>query len=84
MTPEQVKALIEAGISGAEVAVEGGGDRFDVRVVAPAFEGLTLVRKQLLVNACLKDCFADGSIHAINMKTFTPAEWEKAQRLGTF
>lgn len=83
MTPEQVKALLEVGIEGAEAIVEGGGDRFDLRVVASAFAGLSLVRKQQLVYGCINKCIADGSIHAVTMQTFTPEEWEKARRMGT-
>ena len=83
MTPEEVKALLEAGIDGAEAQVQGGGDRFDLCVVAAAFAGLSLVRKQQLVYACINDRIADGSIHAVTMQTYTPEEWEKARRLGT-
>lgn len=83
MTPEQVKELIEAGIDQADVAVEGGGDRFAVRVVADAFAELMPVRRQQLVYGCLKDCLADGRIHALDpIKTYTPDEWQKANRLG--
>jgi acid stress-induced BolA-like protein IbaG/YrbA len=84
MTAEEVKALLEAGIEGAVAMVEGGGDRFVLRVVASAFEGLSPVKKQQLVYGCVNDRIADGSIHAIEMQTFTPAEWDKAQRMGTF
>ena len=31
MNPEEVKALVEAGFDDADVAVEGGGDRFQIR-----------------------------------------------------
>jgi len=83
MTPEQVKTLLEQGIPDADVAVEGGGGKFEVRVVSPAFAGLTPVRKQQLVYSFLNEQIADGSIHAVTMKTLTPEEWEKARRMGT-
>ncbi len=83
MTPEQIKALLEQGIPGAEVQVEGGGGKFEVRVVATAFAGLTPVRKQQLVYSFLNQQIADGSIHAVTMQTLTPEEWEKARRMGT-
>lgn len=82
MNPEDVKALVEQGIEGARVAVEGAGDKFDIRVVSAAFEGQTPVRKQQLVYGCINDKIADGSIHAVNIQTLTPAEDEKARRLG--
>jgi acid stress-induced BolA-like protein IbaG/YrbA len=40
------------------------------------FEGLRPVKKQQLVYAALSDRIADGSIHAVNIRTFTPAEWQ--------
>lgn len=82
MNPEDVKALVEAGIDDAEVAVEGAGDKFDIRVVSPAFEGLMPVKKQKLVYSCINDKIADGSIHAVNIQTWTPEEWDKARRMG--
>ena len=84
MTPEQIKALLEQGIPGAEVHVDGNGGKFELRVIAAAFDGLTPVRKQQLVYSFLNEQIADGSIHAVTMQTFTPEQWEQARRVGTF
>ena len=46
MKSEDVKALVEAGFEDADVAVEGEGDRFLIRVISDAFEGLMPVKKQ--------------------------------------
>ncbi|KAF0805029.1 toluene-tolerance protein [Alcanivorax sp. S71-1-4] len=82
MNPEQVQALLEAGIDGAQVSVQGGGNRFDIAVVAEAFDGLSRVRRQQLVYGCINASIADGTIHAVTIQTYTPAEWDKAQRMG--
>lgn len=83
MNSEQVKALVEAGIVDADVAVQGSGDRYGVRVVSEAFAGLMPVKRQQLVYGCLKECLADGRIHAIDpIQTYTPDEWQRANRLG--
>ncbi|AFT71835.1 MULTISPECIES: BolA family protein [Alcanivoracaceae] len=82
MNPEDVKALVEAGFDDAEVAVDGGGDRFLIRVVSDAFEGLMPVKKQQLVYGCINQAIADGTIHAVSIQTYTRAEWEKAQKMG--
>lgn len=82
MTADEVKALVEQGIADAEVRVEGDGDRFRILVVAAAFDGLTRVRKQQLVNGCIADRIAAGDIHAVEIQAFTPEEWEKARRMG--
>ena len=82
MNSEQVQALLEAGIDGAQVRVQGGDGRFDIGVVAPVFEGLNRVRRQQLVYGSINAHIADGSIHAVNIVTYTPEEWDKAQRMG--
>lgn len=82
MNPEDVKALVESGFEGADVAVQGEGDRFLIRVVSDAFEGLMPVRRQQLVYACIDSHIKDNSIHAVSLKTFTRAEWDKAQKMG--
>lgn len=82
MTPEEIKALVEQGIEGAEAAVAGEGDKFQIRVVSDAFAGLNRVRKQQLVYGCINHLIQDGSIHAVSLQTFTREEWDKAQRSG--
>ena len=69
--PDDVKALVETGFDDADVAVEGEGDRFLIRVVSDAFEGLMPVKRQQLIYACINDRIKDNSIHAVSLKTFT-------------
>ena len=59
MTPEDVKALVEAGIAGADVAVQGSGNKFGIRVVSTNL---------------------DKNIYPL--QTYTPDEWQRANRLG--
>lgn len=79
MNPEEVTALVEAGFENAEVAVEGGGDRFQIRVISPVFEGQMPVKRQQQVYATINAQIQSNTIHAVQILTFTPAEWEKAQ-----
>lgn len=81
MQPEDVKAMIEAGMPGAEVTVSGDGSHFDVTVVSPEFEGKTMVKKQQMVNTILYEKITSGEIHAINIKAYTPDEWKTASQL---
>ena len=80
MDSEQVKSLIEAGIEGCEVIVEGSGSKYQLTVASDAFAGLGPVKKQQLVYACLNEHIKDGSIHAVTMKLHTLEEWTKAKR----
>ncbi len=82
MNPEEVQALVEAGFDNADVAVEGGGDRFQIRVVSEAFTGLMPVKRQQLVYATIDEQIKSNTIHAVQILAFTPAEWEKAQNQG--
>jgi acid stress-induced BolA-like protein IbaG/YrbA len=80
MHPDDVKQLLESRLpAGAQVMVQGDGRYFDVVVVSDAFDGLTRVRKQQLVLGALQAEIADGRLHAVNVKTLTPAEWQAAQ-----
>lgn len=77
MQPEQVKQLLESHFSDCDIEVSGDGSHFDITVIGDVFEGLNAVKKQQLVYAALNPQIADGSIHAVNMKTFTRVEWQQ-------
>ncbi len=51
-------------------------------MISDAFEGLLPVKRQQLIYACIDDHLKDNSIHAVSLKTFTRAEWDKAQKMG--
>ncbi len=80
MQAEQIEQLIKQGVPGAEVVFSGEGCSSQVVVVSPAFEGKSLLQQQRMVNASLGTHFADGSLHALSIKTYTPAQWEAAKQ----
>ncbi len=47
----------------------GGGDHFQVTVVSPSFDGLTLVEQHRLVYDALAEQLADGTIHELRITT---------------
>lgn len=79
MQPEAIKTLLQTGIADSQVEVRVEGSHVNLVVVSPAFEGLNPVKKQQLVYAVLSEQIASGTIHAVNMKTYTPAQWEQLQ-----
>lgn len=81
MQPETIKQLIEQGLPGSEVRVNGDGSHFDATVICDDFEGKTLVNKQRMVYGTLGDRITSGEIHALSIKTYTHAEWDKAKKL---
>ena len=76
MQADDVKALVSQGLEDCEVTVTGEDNHFDILVVGELFAGLRPVKKQQLVYAVLNQYIADGSIHAVNIHTYTPAEWQ--------
>jgi acid stress-induced BolA-like protein IbaG/YrbA len=76
-TPEQIKQYILAGLACEHLEVEGDGQHFFATIVSPAFEGKRLIQRHQLVYAALGERMRE-EIHALSMKTLTPAEWQNA------
>jgi acid stress-induced BolA-like protein IbaG/YrbA len=77
MNALDVKKLIEDGIADSECRVEANGSNVQLIVISDAFDGVSPIKKQQMVYACLQEKIADGTIHAVTMKTWTQAEWQK-------
>ena len=73
-TPAQVQDFIAAGLACDHLEVEGDGRHFYATIVSAAFQGLPRVRRHQLVYAALGERMRE-EIHALSMKTLTPAEW---------
>jgi len=76
-TPDQVSAFIAAGLTCAHLNVEGDGRHFFATIVSAEFEGLSRVRRHQRVYQALGDRMRE-QIHALSMKTLTPAEFSAA------
>jgi stress-induced morphogen len=80
ITPEEIKTTLEKALPGSTVETRdltGGGDHWQVIIVSPAFEGKGLLEQHRVVNEVLKAEIGDQRIHALALKTYTPAQWEK-------
>lgn len=78
MQPSDVKARLEAQIEGCDFHIQGEGCNFQVIAVGAVFEGLSPVKRQQLIYAALSDEIASGALHAVSIKTYTPAQWQGA------
>ena len=78
MTADQIQAMIANGLPCEHVQVEGDGRHWYATVVTSAFEGLRPIQRHQKVYGTLGDKMANDEVHALSMKTLTPAEW-KAQ-----
>ncbi len=74
MTLEEVQAKLETGLEGSKVSMEGDGCNCSAVIVSPIFEGLSLLQRQRLVLGLVKEEIKSGELHALTVKTFTPAE----------
>jgi len=77
-TPQQVQEFIAAGLRCEQLEVEGDGRHFFATIVSAEFEGLPRVRRHQRVYAALGDRMRE-QIHALSMKTLTPAEFAAQQ-----
>ncbi|NDF05792.1 MAG: BolA family transcriptional regulator [Betaproteobacteria bacterium] len=76
MTADQIETMIANGLPCEHVHVEGDGRHWYATVVTSAFEGLRPIQRHQKVYGTLGDKMANDEVHALSMKTFTPAEWE--------
>ncbi len=79
----EIKKRIEQALPGAQVEVHdttGTNDHFEARVVSAGFDGLSMVQQHQRVYAPLQDVLATGELHALALKTYTPAQWAEASK----
>lgn len=75
MTADQLQAIIAAGLRCDHLALEGDGRHWFATIVSAEFEGKRLLQRQRLVYATLGERIKTDEVHALSMKTYTPAEW---------
>ena len=74
MNPQQVAALIQAGLPGAQVTVNSEDNvHFEAVVVTPGFAGKRAVQRHQMVYATL-GAAVGNEIHALALQVFTPDE----------
>jgi acid stress-induced BolA-like protein IbaG/YrbA len=74
LDPGTIRQLIEQGLPGARVAVQGDdGVHFEALVVSEAFQGKLPLARHRLVYATL-GALMGNEIHALALRTLTPEE----------
>lgn len=74
MEPEVLAQMLRERMPGFDIQVAGDGRHFEVVIVGDDFEGLRTLKRQQMVYAVLQDEIADGTVHAVQMRTLTRAE----------
>jgi acid stress-induced BolA-like protein IbaG/YrbA len=75
MDPEQVAALIRAGIPDAAVAVQSDDNtHYATRVISASFAGKRSIARHQLIYRALGERVG-REIHALSIEAHTPEEW---------
>ena len=78
--PQEVERMVKDSIPDCRVFVTdltGTRDHYSVVVVSSEFEGKLPIKQHRMVNAALADPLGTGELHALQLKTLTPAEFDK-------
>uniref|UniRef100_A0A914X7A2 BolA-like protein 2 n=1 Tax=Plectus sambesii TaxID=2011161 RepID=A0A914X7A2_9BILA len=82
VTEAEVKAKLTDAFSPVYLEVtdesDGCGAKFNLIIVSEQFEGKALLARQRSVHSAL--AVEMPSIHAVTMKTLTPAQWQAQQQ----
>lgn len=74
MTLEEIQTKLKQGISDAQVEVNGDGCNCSTTIVSPHFEGMSLLARQRMILAIMRDDLQSGELHALSIKAYTPDE----------
>lgn len=76
MQNSEVAQLIQDLLpEGSRVEIGGDGHHFEAVIISSIFEGLSKIKRQQLIYKGLHGHITSGAIHALQLNTFTPEEW---------
>ncbi|MFC5521264.1 BolA family protein [Polaromonas jejuensis] len=75
MTSEELQAIIAQGLPCEHIELSGDGRHWYATIVSSVFEGQRLIQRHQRVYATLGGRLQTDEVHALSMKTYTPAEW---------
>ncbi|MCB1135064.1 MAG: BolA/IbaG family iron-sulfur metabolism protein [Chlamydiia bacterium] len=79
---ETIRAAVDADAEVHILDPRQDGVHLEALVISQSFDGLSLVKQQQVVMKALKEHFAT-SLHALGLRTFTPAKWhEQKSKFG--
>lgn len=81
-SPQKIQLIVEQKMPGARAAVRdmtGTNDHFELEVIAPQFEGKSLVERHRMVYGAIGPSVGQ-EIHALSLRTLTPEEEKKRKQ----
>ena len=82
MDTNEIKQVLMDKLALTDAIVTGDGSHFQVIAVGDLFDGMSRVKQQQAVYAPLMEYIADNHIHALSIKAYTPAQWERDRKLS--
>lgn len=82
MDTNEIKQVLMDKLVLTDAIVTGDGSHFQVIAVGDLFDGMSRVKQQQAVYAPLMEYIADNRIHALSIKAYTPAQWERDRKLS--
>ncbi|WP_068544926.1 BolA family protein [Thalassotalea crassostreae] len=77
MEVADIENLLNEALKLDELHVTFDGSQCKIIAVADMFDELSRVKKQQVVYAPLSDAINQGTIHAVTIKTFSTAQWQR-------
>ncbi|KAA8999242.1 BolA family transcriptional regulator [Affinibrenneria salicis] len=84
MENNEIKEVLMTALALQEAHISGDGSHFQAIVVGEQFAGMSRLKKQQTVYAPLMEYIADNRIHALQIKAYTPEEWQRDRKLMGF
>lgn len=72
MRPEELEQRLNSNFPGADILVTdltGTEDHYEVRIIAPQFEGMNRIQQHKAVMAAVDAELKSGELHALSLKT---------------
>ncbi len=79
MLAQDVAELVRQELPDCEIQVQNDGNHYLVVAIGDRFDGMSPVKKQQLIYGALRQQLDDGTIHALTIRAFTPAQWAARQ-----
>lgn len=76
----EIEAMLKEALNLAEVHVKSDGSHFTIIAVSDELAQMSRVKRQQAIYGPLTDKIADGSMHAISIKTFSEADWQRERQ----
>lgn len=77
MSYPDIEQLLVSELGLTEAHVTGDGSHFQIIAVSDMFNEMSRVKRQQAIYKVINDRIADGSMHAISIKTFSDKDWQR-------